>query len=347
MTGLKWPYKGFKGGQEHIMVKSRQDSSPDAATQMPQSLGDYAHQIIEDQYQRIIKQEKKVLADKDPEALHQMRVGTRRLRTALQVFAPAIKMPKAGSAKQLRDLASVLGAVRDLDVQLASLEDDYRPNLGKQEQKHLDRVSVALTDQRKDAFAQMKAVLTQPLYQTMKSTYVKWLKQPQYTAVAQLPLAVLLPDLLSPLLAHLLLHPGWLIPTEQASGKNGVMLHELRKACKHVRYQAEFFVPFYHEDFKNWIEEIKDLQAQLGEFQDTEVFLELSAHTLGRKTQLPSLQDLVDQKRSQALSNWEAVRQKYLDQAFRYRLHQMLLQPAILSQPIHPELIGADSANLN
>ncbi len=185
--------------------------SSSRVAQLPQTLEAYAHQVIEEQYRRIIKQEKKVLADKDPEALHQMRVGTRRLRTALQVFDTAIEIPKAGSAQRVRDLARVLGEVRDLDVQMASLEQEYWPNLGKREQKQLDKVSDALKQQRLKAFAKMKTVLSQPLYQELKTTYADWLKRPRYTPIAKLPLSILLPDLLGPLLSDLLLHPGWLI----------------------------------------------------------------------------------------------------------------------------------------
>ncbi len=80
------------------MSEAQQGESANSIAQLPQPLEAYAHQVIAEQYRRIVKQEKKVLADKDPEALHQMRVGTRRLRTALQVFGGAIELPKAGSA---------------------------------------------------------------------------------------------------------------------------------------------------------------------------------------------------------------------------------------------------------
>jgi len=281
-----------------------------------------------------------VLADKDPEALHQMRVGTRRLRTALQVFGSAIDLPKAGSAQRLRNLARVLGKVRDLDVQLASLEQEYRPNLNQKEQKQLDTVSEALKKQRVKAFARMKAMLSQPLYQELKTTYTHWLQRPRYIPIAQLPLSILLPDLLGPLLSHLLLHPGWLISSKEAAGENGVMLHELRKACKQVRYQAEFFTPFYGAAFEDWIAEIKALQAQLGDFQDTQVFLELTTKILGRELCLPELQAIIEQKQREALVNWEEIRQKYLDERFRYHLHRMLLQPTVKAGPVHPELVG-------
>ena len=66
-------------------------SSP--GSQMFATLGDFAYQIIEEQFDRIVKQKKQVLADRDSEHLHQMRVGTRRLRTALQVFDGVAKLP--------------------------------------------------------------------------------------------------------------------------------------------------------------------------------------------------------------------------------------------------------------
>jgi len=328
------------------MVRAPQGTSL-KSTSTQQTLGSYAYEVIKEQYQGLIKQEKKVLADKVPEPLHQMRVATRRLRTALQVFDAAIEFPKEGSVKRLRDLARVLGEVRDLDVQQDSLKQQYCPKLSQREQKQLNKVAAALKEQRKKAFATMKATLEQPLYQELKTTYAKWLKRPQYTSLAELPLPMVLPDLLSPLLSHLLLHPAWLISKQQAKGEQAVILHELRKACKHARYQSEFFIPFYGEEFANWIEEVKALQAQLGDFQDTQVFLELSAHTLGRKPDLPELQALIQQQQDSALDNWNEIRQKYLDSGFRHHLHQILLKSTLTSAKAHPELVEQDTPHSN
>lgn len=302
------------------------------------TLGEFAHQIMAEQFQRIAKKEKSVLADKDPENLHQMRVGTRRLRTALQVFANAVKLPKVANAKQLRNLARVLGAVRDLDVQIANLKDNYYPHLNNKEQKKLDRLCAGLKKRRKTALAQMRETLEQPQYQQIKTAYQTWIDQPQYTELASLPLSVLLPDILSPLLSELLLHPGWLIGIDRISPQNSETLHDLRKACKHVRYQTEFFTPFYGEEFNQWIGEIKQLQDELGTFQDIQVLQTLLAEELGSETELTQLQQHIQQQQKGALSNWEEVRQKYLDEGFRYHLHGMLLQPS--HQPtVHPELL--------
>lgn len=303
------------------------------------TFGEFAHQVIAEQFDRIIKQEKRVLADKDPEHLHQMRVGTRRLRTALQVFDSAIHLPAIASAKQLRNLARVLGAVRDLDVQIAGLKNDYHPNLDKREQKQLKQVLASLQEQRTVAFADMEKALTGNSYKKLKSAYKSWLDQPQYTAVAQLPITLLLPDVLSPLLSELLLHPGWLISTEQITPHNSEVLHDLRKVCKHVRYQTEFFTPFYGEDFSQWIKEVKQIQDDLGAFQDIQVLRELLTNELGSKVRLPKMDETIQQNQGKALSNWEEIRQKYLDEGFRYHLHQMLLRPGTDSAKVHPELL--------
>lgn len=310
-------------------------------------LGEFAQQVIAEQFKRIVKQEKAVLADREPEHLHQMRVGTRRLRTAHQVFASAVEVPKAAKPDKLRDLARVLGAVRDLDVQTASLQQEYRPNLDAKEQKKLDKAIATLTKQRAEALSRMQAVLTDAPYQQMKAAYEKWLKRPKFKAIARLPLNLLLPDILSPLLAELLLHPGWLMAIDQVSTENSEVLHDLRKVCKHVRYQTEFFAPFYGDEFNDWINQVKKLQDDLGSFQDTQVLQQLLAEEFGRKAKFPELQTLIEQKQHQALSGWEEIRHQYLDEDFRYYLHQILLQPRDRSNPTQPELIAASAADSN
>ncbi|HEY9639157.1 MAG TPA: CHAD domain-containing protein [Coleofasciculaceae cyanobacterium] len=293
-------------------------------------LADYAYQVINEQVKHLFKQKKPVLKDTRPEPLHQMRVASRRLRTALQVFGGAVKLPKSASAKKLRDLARVLGKVRDLDVQIASLKDYYCPQLDDSEQKQLQKVIAGLKQQRVNAFAKMESVLTSDRYADLKQSYEDWLEKPQYQAIAVLPIRTLLPDLLTPLLSELLLHPGWLVSTQQASGKQGVIVHDLRKVCKHVRYQSEFFTEFYGKDFPQWIKQIKGLQDNLGDFQDTQVLLQLLSEQAKKSDSMPQLQMAIQQKQTEAMSGWDQIRQDYLQSDFRYRLHQMLLQPTLL-----------------
>ena len=120
------------------------------------TLGNWAYIAIAKHYKKILKHESKVLKDKDPEHLHQMRVGMRRLRSALSGFAPALDLPSAVSEKNIGKIAKVLGKLRDIDVLQNSLITQYQPNLPEIEQKNLQVILKSLKKERKSAF---KAVL--------------------------------------------------------------------------------------------------------------------------------------------------------------------------------------------
>jgi CHAD domain-containing protein len=310
------------------MKTHAQSSLQDASEFNPApALGEYAHRIIGEQYHTIARLAKKVLADKDPEYLHRMRVASRRLRTALQVFGQAIKLPRAAEEKQVATIAKALGELRDLDVQIADLQTNYRPNSKPKEQEQIDQVVQALHKQRRATFANTEELLTQARYQDLKIAYETWLECPQYTAIAHQPLLLLLPELLSPLLSTLLLHPGWLISATDPDAASSEVLHDLRKACKHARYQVEFFAPFYGDDMQAWLEEVKQIQAKLGQVHDTQVLLQLMETHLPKHTKLPHLHQSVQRTQAEQMQDWDTVRQNYLNPAYRQHLHHLILQP--------------------
>jgi CHAD domain-containing protein len=64
-----------------------------------------------------------VLDTGDIERVHDMRVATRRLRAALEVFRPCFPKPEFKAAlRDVKALADALGARRDPDVALATVE---------------------------------------------------------------------------------------------------------------------------------------------------------------------------------------------------------------------------------
>jgi CHAD domain-containing protein len=65
------------------------------------TFGDWAAVAIAKHTHKMLQHEAEALQDQDPEALHQMRIGMRRLRTALTGFAPALELPKAAQEKML------------------------------------------------------------------------------------------------------------------------------------------------------------------------------------------------------------------------------------------------------
>jgi CHAD domain-containing protein len=315
------------------MKTSRKATAKQKAASTPEflSLGEYAHQILAKQYRRLVKQEEGVLQDSDPEYLHQMRVATRRLRTALQVIGIAVELPKPASAKRVQALTRVLGQLRDLDVQIAALRDEYQPQVPPAEQKLIKRAIERLHEQRSTAFAEVKSALTQAPYEDLKAAYESWLEKPKFTSLAQLPLEAVLPDLLSPLLSEFLLHPAWLIAAEDRSGDGGETLHELRKVCKHTRYQAEFFTDVYGKSFAAWVDELKQLQENLGTVQDTHVLLDIladgAANQADLATDMPKLHHAIQEQQAGAMKDWDTIRAKYIDAKFRRSLYEMILSP--------------------
>jgi CHAD domain-containing protein len=67
------------------------------------------------------------LAGKDIEGVHDMRVGSRRLRAALELFRDVFPRKQlAPMLAEVKRLADSLGEVRDLDVMIERLRDDIK-----------------------------------------------------------------------------------------------------------------------------------------------------------------------------------------------------------------------------
>ena len=82
------------------------------------NLGELAYAVLRRQLAVLRAKEPGTRLGEDPEELHDMRVATRRLRAALDLFAEVLPIRSRNFRGELGWLAGVLGAVRDLDVQL-------------------------------------------------------------------------------------------------------------------------------------------------------------------------------------------------------------------------------------
>lgn len=330
-----------------------------------ESLGVFAHQAIRKHFKKTIKYKSQVLADQDPEPLHQMRVGIRRLRSALETFDHAIDLTAApaGSGKShlrsrpspgidsrnLAKLAKRLGAVRDLDVLLMWLQTYCQETeLSASEGRALKKVRTRLHKQRRKAFRQMRQWLNSKRYQTLTVSFKAWIDEPRYRALAQVPIQLVLPDLLMPLLAEVLQHPAWLAGTLAQSGvvvpdfdmdsaqisqclaEQGTVLHDLRKRIKHVRYQTEFFLDMHGPAYAAQVQEFRQLQDILGALQDEVVIGGFLAKTLGDAwpKRLPALAQQFGQERLTLWQQWQSIQARYLDISFRHTLRMQLLSVA-------------------
>lgn len=329
------------------------------AAQHSTTLETLAHRAIAKYLKQTVAYESPVLADKDPENLHQMRVGLRRLRTAVQVFDAGLDLPKAGREPAIAAVGSKLGRLRDLDVTWMSLRDRYAPDLPDNEQACLNTVLLRLAKQRHKTFKQVKKLLKGDRYTDLKQSLTGWVKEPTYGAIAVLPADQVVPDLVMPLISQLWLHPGWLVGTKVSRSSltvntrlsrkatdslihdQGATLHSLRKQVKRVRYQLRLVADLY-PSLEDDIQRLSAMQDALGDLQDStvlEAFIQPVVADANAK--MPTLFALLADRRHRAWKQWQEYQQHYLDPAQRQRLRLALLNPKSLkddtqAQPSDP-----------
>ncbi|MEM7725057.1 MAG: CHAD domain-containing protein [Cyanobacteria bacterium P01_A01_bin.45] len=295
------------------------------------TLGSYAYQAIQKHFNKILKYEKTVKNDKDPEALHQMRVGMRRLRSAVNGFTLAIDLPLQLQDKNIQKIARSLGHLRDLDVLIENLENTYQPHLPVREQEALQAVFTVLEKQRKKALSHVKFTLKGECYKSFKKSSKQWLEEPLYQPSAWLSIEQVLADLLLPELSRFLLHPGLLVGTQiqgqqvfiiknwQASDLEkllaieGEHLHNIRKQAKRLRYQMELFTNLGNEAYNSYLADIKGIQDVLGEMQDSEVLMSCLQQVCKSDIDknFPTLSILIGDNRYRIWQQWQKLQEKY------------------------------------
>ncbi|TAE59362.1 MAG: CHAD domain-containing protein [Nostocales cyanobacterium] len=310
------------------------------------TLADYVYQAIEKNLHKTLQWEKSVKKDEDPEALHQMRVGMRRLRTAIGGFNSHLNLPKSVSDKNIGKITKILGNLRDLDVLKEILENNYQPHLLAEEKDDLQIVFSHLAKQRQIALINVHKLFKDDIYKSFKYSLEKWLETPIYQPSAALGINQVLPDLLLPEICKFLLHPAWMFGTEiddsavinttdwtpEELEKNlqqyGENLHDLRKQAKRVRYQMELFTDLYDETFTVHISHVKNIQGMLGQIQDSMVLNQWLTNIFHSKTEekLSGLNTLLAANRYQLWQQWQPMKLQYLSLENKRSLHLTILQ---------------------
>ncbi len=314
------------------------------------TLKEWAYIAIAKHSRKMLKYEAKVLKDKDPENLHQMRVGMRRLRSAIAGFAVALDLPSVVNQKNIGKIGRCLGKLRDLDVLLATLDRDYRPLLPPKEQKNLDKVIKSLHKQRKKEVKQVRETLNSKLYLNLQQGLQNWLERPEYRVIGDLSIYPVLPNLLLPQVSQFLLHPGWLVGVELQEGKSQFpanldakavekllerdepILHDLRKLAKKTRYNLELFAQFYDDTYQGYIDQIEKIQEVLGQIQDYYVLRQMLEKAFGVAIaeQMPQLAALLHQARYQKWQQWQVLQKRFLDEQTQTELRQAIQQPSLV-----------------
>jgi CHAD domain-containing protein len=316
--------------------------NPQDCAAMPVTLADYIYPAIQKQYVTILTKEADVLADEDVEAVHQMRVSLRRLRSQIQAFAPILDIPKVMGAKQIGKIASVLGKVRDLDVLRENLK-TYCLDLPDSEQIHLEKVASTIVKRRRKEILKVKLMLEERDYQYFKLGVNNWLNHPQYSSTAKIEAVSILPDLLLPVLGQTFLHPGWWIDLELEKGMepesavseliliHGEVLHGFRKQVKAIRYLMEMFSDRYPPRYREYLDDFKQIHKLFGNIQDNIVLDKLIRKVLGKRSpsKLTTLYDRIAHSNHQNWQKWQPIQERYQKWETKQEIQLLLIQDII------------------
>ncbi|HXK21500.1 MAG TPA: CHAD domain-containing protein [Myxococcota bacterium] len=220
----------------------------------------------------------------DPEGVHQMRVGLRRMRSVFSVFRPVLPDDRTRALRdELRWLAGELGVVRDLDVfvgellgPLSGLRDDDAAL------KRLRAEAEELRDERRQALREtlrsrrLTRLLLELGYWIARSS---WREQALSETSAMLfqPAEIFADGVLERLHRR-----------ADKLGRVAVIgppaaRHELRIALKKLRYACEFFRSLFPDrDTRRYLRRLSRLQDVLGALNDVATAGRVLQELLGR-----------------------------------------------------------------
>lgn len=223
----------------------------------------------------LVKEIPGVRAGKDAEHVHRMRVASRRLRRALDVFGDCFPAKDVKRwTKRIKRITRDLGAARDLDVQTIFLAKEKRL-LSADSRAGIERIILRITQRR---IHEQKAVLD-TLAKIDEEGTLRSMEESMRIAVSHATLANQPTTDISVrkkahgrligLLANMLSFETY-IPQAERSAEH----HEMRIAAKFLRYEVEVFESLFGKAVKPYLAKVKELQAILGELHDCDVWIE-------------------------------------------------------------------------
>lgn len=236
------------------------------------SYAGYARQVITQHIDRLLLEtEKASLEPGDVEAVHQARVASRRLRNAFWVFRDILPEKKLRMWKEmLRGAAAVLGAARDLDIQIAFLK-GFRKGLRKKTYKDdVDKLLAALVKKRRAAGAD----IVQVAGGMIKSGVLSRIKEAMDDVASRdrrkgrHKLYAVAKDKVWKRLTDLMAFEMYVSRPEKSEE-----LHRMRIAAKKLRYTLENFEPLYGKRTDRFIVSAHRVQDMLGDLHDLDVWM--------------------------------------------------------------------------
>ena len=282
-------------------------------------LADVAQKVFAYHCDRMLANEMGTKVGLDPEYLHDMRVATRRMRSAFSDFGSCYEEDDLDYlVSSLRWIADFLGDVRDLDVQMEDL-DKLRHDLPNLDGQAFDKIFAMLEIRRQRARQNMLVELSSKRYADFVDSFEKFIEKNPVRSLRAIG-ATVSPTTSAKEAARELLA----LRTQKAfkRGKKACRklcdesLHRLRIQRKKLRYLAEFFRSSLDKAaVSQFIEQLVSLQDLIGEQHDAVVAcqrLHETAELIGEKTETAkTLEQLVEASRKKAENLRQQIPQSF------------------------------------
>jgi CHAD domain-containing protein len=237
----------------------------------PPTAGDVVVAYLGVQVQAMIAEDPRVRISAD-DAVHQMRVATRRLRTALASFRPLFT-DRAGEPlrDELKWLAALLGVARDAEVMRARLTAELAAQpaelvIGPVQR----RVDLELGQTYQEGHANVLAGLDSDRYLALIADLEAFVARPPFSEQAQAPAAEELRRRVRKACRRVQAAVTGLADGSDRDAQDH-HLHEVRIAAKRARYAAEAVRPVIGRPAKALAAAMAQVQETLGDHQDAVV----------------------------------------------------------------------------
>jgi CHAD domain-containing protein len=211
-----------------------------------------------------------VMRSRDPEFIHQMRVGMRRLRSTFIAFRAAIPSAvSSGIRCELRGATQALGAARDWDVLCESLSEACRTRFP--ERASLEALLRHAALRRSVSLRRARRAVDAVKFRGALLRARRWLTSLRWRE--KIPVEILTAPV-APLARRALkrLFRKALACGENAAALRDDDLHQLRIRIKRLRYACEFFASLYPpKRARLFLRQLQRLQDTLGELNDLAV----------------------------------------------------------------------------
>ncbi len=265
-----------------------------------------------------------VVEQGDADAVHDMRVATRRIRTTLQAFEGAgvfdDKMLRLLRGR-LSKVADELGEIRDLDIFLEHVRDWVGSNAERE--RDLEPLRDLLAGRRRTGYERLVVQLGKRKHARLVADLERFVCEPARPAEGQgCPLTRhYVGSVIWPLYEAILRYETIVYEAPPPT------LHQLRIACKRLRYILELFAPQLGESVTPVRKALVAAQSHLGDIQDDTVAIGLVSrlsHDDPKNEGLRAFGRALEHERGELIQQVDAIWEPLRSHATRDALSQAL-----------------------